>query len=162
MLYLLDSSVLIDANRKYYKLPQVPQFWTWLESKATESQVKLPDEMYREIVAGAKGDVLREWVMKRRDALLFREEVNISLVQKVTDLGYARDLDDEERARIGNDAFLIAYALADPTGRCVVTMEESKPSRQRANRHIPDVCKSLNISCVNTFEMLDRLDFRLT
>lgn len=30
MLYLLDSSVLIDANRDYYPLERVPQFWGWL------------------------------------------------------------------------------------------------------------------------------------
>jgi Domain of unknown function (DUF4411) len=30
MLYLLDSSVLIDANRDDYPLKRVPQFWDWL------------------------------------------------------------------------------------------------------------------------------------
>ena len=162
MLYLLDSGVLIDANRRYYKLGQVRPFWNWLEAKAKEGRLKIPDEMYREIVAGAKEDGLRNWVIKRKASLLLKEEAEILMLRRVTDLGYAPDLDDEERSKIGNDAFLIAYALADPTRRCVVTMEESRPSRQRANRHIPDVCKSLNISCINTFEMLDRLDFQLT
>ena len=30
MLYLLDSNVLIDANRDYYPIERVPEFWDWL------------------------------------------------------------------------------------------------------------------------------------
>lgn len=30
MLYLLDANTLIDANRDYYGLDSVPQFWEWL------------------------------------------------------------------------------------------------------------------------------------
>jgi hypothetical protein len=36
----------------------------------------------------------------------------------------------------------------------------SRPTRQRANRHVPDVCKGLGLSCCNTFEMTRRLGFR--
>lgn len=30
MLYLLDANVIIDANRDYYPLERVPEFWAWL------------------------------------------------------------------------------------------------------------------------------------
>lgn len=30
MLYLLDANVLIDANRDYYPISRVPEFWDWL------------------------------------------------------------------------------------------------------------------------------------
>ena len=162
MLYLLDSSVLIDANRRYYKLEQVLPFWTWLESEASEGRLKIPDEMYKEVMAGYKGDSLRDWVMKRKVTLLLEENADISLVRRVTNEGYANDLNDEEREKVGNDAFLIAYALADAANRCVVTMEESKPSKKRAERRIPDVCNALGIKCINTFQMLDELGFRVS
>ena len=32
MLYLLDANVLIDANRDYYQIERVPEFWEWLIS----------------------------------------------------------------------------------------------------------------------------------
>ena len=40
---------------------------------------------------------------------------------KVVSAGYAPDLTDDEVEKIGRDPFLIAYALADPPERCVVT-----------------------------------------
>ena len=30
MRYLLDANVLIDADRDYYPLGRVPEFWDWL------------------------------------------------------------------------------------------------------------------------------------
>ena len=30
VLYLLDANVLIDANRDYYPVARVPEFWDWL------------------------------------------------------------------------------------------------------------------------------------
>ena len=30
VLYLLDANVLIDANRDYYPIERVPEFWEWL------------------------------------------------------------------------------------------------------------------------------------
>lgn len=60
MLYLLDANVLIDANRDYYPLGRVPEFWDWLLDCANLHQVKIPMEMYEEILAG-KDDGLTRW-----------------------------------------------------------------------------------------------------
>ena len=51
MLYLLDANVLIDANRDYYPLGRVPEFWDWLIDRATKHQTKIPVEMYEEVLA---------------------------------------------------------------------------------------------------------------
>ena len=107
-------------------------------------------------------DDLAEWLKDDQveSALRLDEEVDIGLVQKVTDEGYAPDLRDDEVEKLGRDPFLIAYALVDPTNRTVVTAEVSKPSRTRGNRHIPDVCGDLRVPCCNTFELTTALDFR--
>lgn len=73
--------------------------------------------------------------------------------------GYAPDLSDLELNKVGRDPFLIAYALAKRDERWVITNEASKPTKQRANRHIPDVCKTLHVSCDNTFFLIRTLDF---
>ncbi len=82
-----------------------------------------------------------------------------ALVARVTESGYAPDLSDEEVERVGRDPFLIAHALRVPAQRTVVTTEVSKPTKRRANRHIPDVCRDLGVRCCNTFEFIKALDF---
>ena len=72
---------------------------------------------------------------------------------------HAPDLSDEEVELFGRDPFLIAYALADPAGRIVVTTEVSKPTLQRAKRRIPDVCRDLGVHCCAPFAFIEALDF---
>jgi hypothetical protein len=74
--------------------------------------------------------------------------------------GYAPDLDDSEIEEIGRDPFLIAYALNDVAETTVVTKEVSALSKQRANRKIPDVCRTFGVRCINDFELYRQLNFR--
>ena len=159
MLYLLDANVLIDASRDYYPLERVPEFWEWLENAGENGNVKIPVEVYEEIRDGK--DELANWAKQDQisTALLFQEEVDVSLVSYATDRGYASDLTDDEVVKIGRDPFLIAYALKNKESRCVVTTEVSKPKKQRANRHLPDVCRDLGVACCNTFEFVRALNF---
>ena len=158
MLYLLDANVLIAANRDYYPLGRVPEFWDWLADRGAKQRTKIPLEMYEEVLAGQKDD-LTVWLKQNRVALLLDEKVDRRLVAQVTDAGYAADLKDVEVERLGRDPFLIAYALADPDRRTVVTTEVSRPSKRRANRHIPDVCEDLKVHHCNTYEFIKALDF---
>ena len=156
MLYLLDANVLITANRTYYQIERVPEYWAWLVNCGNQGQVKVPQEMYDEINKG--NDDLKRWLRNNRDALLFDEEVDAGLVKTVL-AGYAPDLNDVEIEAIGADPFLIAYALVDPAQRRVVTTEGSKPSATRANRKIPDVCDNLTIECDTPFDLNLALNF---
>lgn len=156
LLYLLDANVLIDAARDYYQIDRVPEFWSWLVRMGTRDQVKVPQEIYDEIMKGK--DDLKEWLRENKNALLLDEIPG--MVDSVIERGYAADLKDDDIEKIGADAFLIAYAFVDHQRRCVVTTEHSKPRRTRANRHIPDVCADLDIRCINTFDLIRVLDFR--
>jgi hypothetical protein len=160
MLYFLDANVLIDANRDYYPMTRVPEFWKWLEHMGESGQVKIPLEVYEEIKEG--NDELATWAKNpdTETALLFVEEVNVDLVSNIIDSGYASDLTDDEVEKIGRDPFLIAYALASTRERSVVTTEVSKPNAQRANRHVPDVCNGLGVAWCHTFEFIRKLNFR--
>ena len=160
MLYLLDANVLIDANRDYYPLDRVPEFWEWLEFQGVSDNIKVPLEVYEEVTAG--NDALAEHFKEpdTKDSLLLEEEVDITLVQMVTEVGYASNLTEDEIEKIGRDPFLIAYGLADNVNRWIVTTEGSRPNKKRANRHIPDICSSLGIESCNTFKLLRELDFK--
>jgi hypothetical protein len=163
VLYLLDANVLITANSNYYPLDQVPEFWGWVHHQATSTHIKIPREIMEEVKAGRKDDdPLLDWISDTEieAALLLGETVDVALVQHVVSTGYAADLSDDEIEKIGRDPFLIAYALADPTGRTVVTTEVSRPSTQRANRKIPDVCQVLGALCCGPFALNKALGFK--
>lgn len=49
MVYLLDANVLIDANRDYYRLTKVPEFWEWLKFEGSAGRVKIPMETWGEV-----------------------------------------------------------------------------------------------------------------
>ena len=160
MLYLLDANVLIDANRDYYSIQRVPEFWDWLIYMGQSEFIKVPLEVIEEIEAF--DDDLAAWVktVQVRDALLLAEDADVGLVAKVTTEGYAPDLTDIEVEKIGRDPFIAAYGLADLGQRCVVTTEVSRPSAQRGNRKLPDVCKHFGVSACNTFKLVRDLDFK--
>jgi len=159
LIYLLDANVLIDANRDYYSIGSVDEFWEWLVHHGEQGSIKIPEEIYEEIKAG--NDDLAAWAKESdtETALKLGEEVNVDLVRKVSDEGYAPDLSDIDLEKIERDPFLIAYALVNPAERIIVTTENSKPSRLRANRHIPDVAKQFGIQSINTYELTKLLRF---
>jgi Domain of unknown function (DUF4411) len=162
MLYLLDANVLITANNLYYPIDQVPEFWSWLYHQAVVGHIKVPLEVMEEVKAGRKEkDLLIDWISRddHTKALLLDEDVDPGLVQHVVSDGYARDLTDDEVDKLGRDPFLIAYALLDRRERCVVTTEVSKPSAQRQNRMIPDVCLSLGVQSCDPFALNRALGF---
>lgn len=163
MVYLLDANVLITAQNLYYPVDAVPEFWDWLVHMGTAGEIKMPIETLEEVKDGsndAERDLLFAWIQDEtnKTAILFDEEVQPRLVQRVTNQ-YAPDLTDDELEAIGRDPFLIAHALADPANRCVVTTEGTKRRQQRQNRRIPDVCADLGVQCCDTFTMLRALRF---
>ena len=163
VLYLLDANVLIDANRDYYPKARVPEFWDWLLEMGRLGRIKIPQEFFEEVILPPppedRPDSLVEWSKTKKDVIVLDEEADVDLVARVTEQGYGSDLTDEEIVKIGRDPFLVAYALVDIQGRCVVTTEHSKPSRTRANRKLPDVSRDFHVRPINTFALIQELDF---
>jgi Domain of unknown function (DUF4411) len=167
VLYLLDANTLITAHNTYYAVDRVPEFWDWLVHHGAAGRVKMPVETYEEVKGGtgnAEKDKLFERVQTKafKSAVVLREEVDIGMVQTVLARGYAPDLSDVEVEQIGRDPFLIAYALAAPEQRCVVTGEVSRPGQTRARRRVPDVCGTLGAKCCNIVTLIRELDFTTT
>ena len=164
MLYLLDANVLITAKDSYYPVDAVPEFWEWLEHMGRHGNVKIPLEIFEEIKEGPKRperDLLFDWIQQAqvRQALLLDEVVDLALVQRAVNEGYASDLTDAEVDELGRDPFLVAYGLAEPARRRIVTAEASKPGKHRRNRKVPDVCNDLGLSWCGPFEFYRQLGF---
>src|SRR5262249_54514146 len=107
-------------------------------------------------------DMLYKWAVdpEVKKNLVLGEEVNQTHVAACTTNGYAPDLTDNELIQIGRDPFLIAYAMASPKDRWVVSNEVSAPSKTRQNPRIPDVCTSMGVQCCNVFGMTRALGFK--
>lgn len=157
-MHILDANVLITAKNEYYPIERIPEFWGWLAHMGSTGALKMPLEIVEEIAGGV--DDLAQWLADKSnyDALCLDEEVDPAHVQTAIDR-YATDLNDAELIKLGRDPFLIAYALAAPGRRTVVTVEASKPTCQRANRRIPDVCNDLGVQWCNSFRMIADLNF---
>ncbi len=118
----------------------------------------MPVEAFEEVKDG-KGQLVK-WVKEHKPVLLEETELEAGPVSRAVEVGYATDLAEDELEKLKADPFIVAYGVALPGQVTVVTMERSKPKRQRANRHIPDVCADLGVPCIDTYELLRRLDFR--
>jgi hypothetical protein len=160
MLYLLDANVLIRANRTYYMIERIPEFWAWLVHHGETGNIKVPIDVYEEF--NSHDDALTRWAKldRTKKSLLLDEEADPKVVNNIVRKGYAPDLTDVEIEEVGRDPFLIAHALTDPANRTIITMEVSKPKAQRQNRKIPDVCSQFNVKCRDTFYLVEQLDFR--
>lgn len=157
MLYLLDASTLINAQRNWYALNRVPEFWEWILHHAEAGTVKLPPEIYAEVENGNDG--LAAW-MKEADhkrALRLTEDADLTKVQTVL-AKYGDDPSEADLIKIGQDPFLIASAL-DHADRYVVTAEVSKPGKQGANRKVPNVCDDCGVAWLSPVDFINELDF---
>jgi hypothetical protein len=162
MLYLLDANVMIRAHEDYYPIDRIPQFWVWLAAQAVNGAVKVPYEIYHEIEV-SKGQ-LHDWLTDSANSkvMIFDQKIDPVILNKVLTGGYAPDLDDSEIEEIGQDPFLVGYAVMNSPEVAVVTKEVSAPSKQRANRRIPDVCRTFGIRCITDFEFYRELGFKIT
>lgn len=166
MLYILDSNVLITANDSYYELERIRQFWDWIRAESKRNVVKIPKEMLDEITPASEEFML--WILAYQVELAIYEAQSPSIIESVLLNGYGfnqADIDDIATIEQTNDAILIAYALADKSNRCVVTLEgiqspnTNLPKPQ--NRKIPLVCRQLGVRCIDTFDLIRELDFRI-
>jgi hypothetical protein len=161
MVYLLDANVLIRAHEDYYPIDRIPQFWEWLALLGEAGFAKVPYEICGEIAVstGLLHDWLTDDAISKR--MLLDHKINPANLNKVLKQGYAPDLNDSEIEEIGQDPFLIGYALVDIANFTVVTKEVSAPSKQRANRRVPDVCRTFGVRTINDFEFYREQSFTL-
>ena len=121
--------------------------------------VKMPYEIHEEIAVST--GPLKNWITHTdiKEALTLAEEVNAVVLNEVLAQGYAQDLTDSELEKIGRDPFLISYARM-AADRIVVTKEVSRPSAQRANRQVPDVCNAFGVPCMTDFDFFKAAGFK--
>ncbi len=174
MRYLLDANVLINAHDQYYPIHRIPQFWDWIIENAKSDRIKMPFEMLAEVKRGNQNrrkqlqeDELLRWLGRdnHEATLCLDASADRYIVNRVYREGYEiPQPSQDELNKIGKDPILIAYALAESDCK-IVTMEAKQPNAtdimKKIKRKIPFVCRKLCIKCIDTFELIDELDFRI-
>lgn len=159
--YVLDSNFFIQAHRVHYPIDVAVGFWNKVRQLAEEGRIISIDKVKKELYD--KNDALEEWCSDNLPEDFFKDTtVVMAAYGQVISWAmsrsghYLKPALDEFLNADEADAFLVAYCLADPTNKFVVTQEVSKPNQQNKVK-IPDACIALNVSCVNTIEMFRQL-----
>lgn len=161
--YVLDSSVFIQAHRLYYAFDLVPSFWNTLLKLADGGLILSIDRVKDELNRGNEDDRLREWANHHFNRWFMstdQEEVIQSykeIIEWSVQQEQYKDYAKKEFASV-TDGWLIAYAK---TYNYVVVTEEVYSAEKKSKIPIPNVCKAFGITYVNTFGMLRNLKVTL-
>lgn len=151
----MDTSVLIEAHKRYYDPDIVPGFWINLAKQARRKVIFSIDRVRGEIHKHNK--FLTEWA--DNDFTQWESTNNSSTLSKYNELmtwsakhsRYNEKAKDRFAQAANADPWLVAHAMA--TG-CVVVTEETYNNQITSNLPLPVVCKEFGIGCTDTFEML--------
>lgn len=162
--YVIDSNFFIQAHRASYPIDVAISFWNKVIQLATDGKIIGIDKVKNEIFKNE--DELRQWCELNLPDHFFKD--TSTLIPQYTQVAawaasksehylqnaLAEFLDADEA-----DAWLIAYALVNPTNYILVTHELSEPRRKNKIK-IPDVCKAKGVQYCNTIEMFRQLGER--
>lgn len=157
--YVIDTNVFIQAANHYYAFDIVPSFWPKLVELAGNGRILTIDRVRTEIEKG--GEELAKWIIRDfpQDGIVSSSDERITrAVELVMQWVYDSQRDFFAYARnafaSSADPWVIAYSVA--YNCCVVTQEEYKADIKR-KVPIPNVCRGLDIPCVDTFAMMREL-----
>ncbi len=159
--YVLDSNFFIQAHRLNYPIDVAAGFWNKVRELAVQERIISIDKVKKELYN--KNDVLEDWCRNNLPGDFFKDtSIVMAAYAQVIEWVMSRnehylsnainEFPDADEA----DAFLVAYCLADPKNRFVVTQELSNPY-SKSKVKIPDACIALNVSYLNTIEMFRQL-----
>ena len=161
--FVLDANVLIDAHRRYYSFDIAPCFWRTLLDLADKGHVISIDKVKQELINSDKEDALNKWANSNFTQWFLstdNEEV-IKAYREVINwsVGQAQYFDYAKAEFAGNaDSWLVAYARAND---CIVVTHEQYSRDARKRILIPNACRAFGVDCMNTFEMLRKLNANL-
>jgi hypothetical protein len=155
--------VFIEAARRYYALDIAPRFWEVLLEKAKAGLLLSIDRVKDEL--DRSKDELMKW-LKRHFRRYIRKTSESNTIESYRQLMQWIQHQEQYRANAKQDfvrednadAWVIAFAMAHS---CIVVTQEISDPQSKRRIKIPDVCKAWEITCINTFDMMRRLDIKL-
>ena len=147
--------------RESYPLDVAFSFWNKVKQLADEGRIISIDKVKNEIYD--KNDALETWCRASLPEDFFKDSSTamatygqVSAWAISNNTHYLPNALNEFLDADEADAFIVAYALANPTNRVVVTQEKSEPYRKNKIK-IPEACNAMNVQFVNTIDMFRQL-----
>lgn len=161
MKYVIDTSVFVEAKRRYYAFDVCPGFWSSLCWQQGEGSICSIDRVLKEIEDGA--DDLTTWAKTVMPVACFADSTTPDVATEyAAAMAYVANHPDFSLAAKAEfavadraDAWLVAFAKAK--GLTLVTHEVLVPGIKR-KVPIPNVCQALGIPFMDTFDMLRALN----
>ena len=156
--FLVDSSVFIEAYRRYYGLDICPGFWDCLLHHCRDQRLLSIDRVREELKQG--GGPLADWTNLTASGLFAssREPPVVTEYGSVMAWVYgSSQFLGQAKADFasGADGWLVAYARVH--GRTLVTQEVYNPSIKK-RVPLPNVCREFGVDTTHTFRLLRVLD----
>lgn len=158
--HVLDTSVLIQADRIYYPNDICPGFWECLAAHSDSGRLVSIDRVLAEIRAGH--GFVTQWA-KARPADFFAsttvpEVVSeyAAMVRWVQGNPQFSNAAKAEFARVA-DGWIVAYAKAY---NLTVVTQEVYAATVRKRVPLPNVCLQFSVPYINTFDLLRTLNAR--
>jgi len=155
MIYVFDSSPLIDLFRYYYP-DRFPSLWENFDALVSEHRIISVREVRKELEG--YGDRLSDWVKGHSEFFLTPTTDELRFVAEIFEIAHFQMLVRKKERLQGKpvaDPFVIAKAQALEEG-CVVTQEIYKPHAAR----IPNVCEHFDIPCLNLEAFMENEKWR--
>jgi hypothetical protein len=149
MAYLLDSNVFIDAKNRYYGFKLCPGFWKWLDFAHEKGLVLSVKKVRDELLE--REDLLSNWCKSRGKMFVPTDDNKTYESMKILSGWVTMNYHPAAQAKFLGDADcrLVAYAHAH-----VHTVVTTEVAANGFEVKIPNACDEMNVSHINTFEML--------
>jgi len=159
--FVLDTSVFIEAHRRYYAFDICPGYWAALIAHQGSGRLCSIDRARDELLA--QTGALSQWVQQRLPARFFEATGDPSvtgwfgqIIAWVQVQPRFFPASKQQFAAVA-DPWLIAFAKAH--GLVLATNEQPAPVSRKEVK-IPDVCNAFGVDYTDTFEMLRALGAR--
>lgn len=142
-MFLLDTSVLIEANKHDFPLNENPgSFWDFIERQCQIDEMKIPESVIDEIYR--KDDIISAWVSARKEILSIPTTHALPHLSKVLEEYGIFSETDLEVFDGKADPFIIAEGLASKA--IIITNEKSRPEATSVRKKkIPDICNKVGV-----------------
>lgn len=161
-IYILDSNFFIQAHRDTYPLDVAFSFWNKVKQLAAEGKIISIDKVKKEIYDHE--DDLKQWCVENVPSDFFKDSSQVMNAYSQVS-AWANSMNTQYLPNALNefldadeaDAFLVAFALADPANRILVTHEKSEPNKKTKVK-IPEACNALGVQYIKTINMFRQLN----
>lgn len=152
-MYSLDTSSLMDWQARYYPLDLFPSLEQRVEQLIDAGECRAVWLVLEELNAVGTPD-LRSWAAKHKKLFVgLTPEVQIEAAS--IQASYP-ELMDPKGLHDSADAYVIALAKL---GKGIVVSQETSVNekhRSKQSYYVPDVCRSLGVSCINLQGLMRR------